>query len=77
MVSSQTPSKLDVDIPYHIPDMLSDITYYVYKARHIEKGILQKHVRSVIHGFIFCCYQLVVLLSVLVLFIDTAILVAS
>ncbi|XP_076820029.1 WD repeat-containing protein 81-like isoform X2 [Clavelina lepadiformis] len=46
MVSSQTPSKLDVDIPYHIPDMLSDITYYVYKARHIEKGILQKHVRA-------------------------------
>ncbi|CAK8696674.1 unnamed protein product [Clavelina lepadiformis] len=46
MVSSQTPAKLDVDIPYHIPDMLSDITYYVYKARHIEKGILQKHVRA-------------------------------
>ena len=32
--------------PHHIPSLLTDLTYYLYKARRLEKELLCKHVRK-------------------------------
>ena len=45
MAAGTAQSGEDYHVPYHVPDMLSDITFYVYKARIMPKDVLQTHVR--------------------------------
>ena len=42
----EDPLKDPLHVPHHIAEVLSDITYYVYKARQIPKSVLTTHVRQ-------------------------------
>jgi WD repeat-containing protein 81 len=42
----EDPLKDPLQVAHHIAEVLSDITYYVYKARQIPKSVLTTHVRQ-------------------------------
>nr|CAB3267730.1 WD repeat-containing protein 81-like [Phallusia mammillata] len=46
MAQNSDSGSTKIHVPHHIPDMLSDITYYAYLARQIPREVLQKFVRS-------------------------------